>query len=270
MAPASLQCRVAAVPAVTAPQPRPTLAARSGARLAIRSSRVASAGSTEQGASEQSPAPRPSSSLLQTISHLDALLGVQEKEQLAAAQAAEAAAAAAEAAAAAAAAEPQPSHWADLPPEERTRRATLSKRRDALAARQQELAALQDKEERKANYHRQRAFVLARQQRELVAQQEELWAAMEPEAAAAYRARQEEELAAAEAATRRQFFQMGAATGVVFAVAAATEMGIAYEAADRIRERRQRALERLGGGNPLGNAIGALRERIAALDEPPF
>ena len=33
--------------------------------------------------------------------------------------------------------------WADLPPEERTRRAILSKRRDALAARQQELATLQ-------------------------------------------------------------------------------------------------------------------------------
>lgn len=73
------------------------------------------------------------------------------------------------------------------------------------------LHASQAKEERKANYHRQRAFVLSRQQRELAAQQEELWAAMEPEAAAAYRARKEEERAAAEAATRRQFFQVGAA-----------------------------------------------------------
>lgn len=60
--------------------------------------------------------------------------------------------------------------------------------------------------------------------------------------------------------------QMGAATGVVFAAAAASEMGIAYEAADQARERQQRA----AGGSPLGNALGALRERIAALDEQPF
>ncbi len=60
---------------------------------------------------------------------------------------------------------------------------------------------------------------------------------------------------------------MGAATGVVFAAAAASEMGIAYEAADQARERQQRASS---GASPLGNLLGALRERIAGLDEPPF
>lgn len=108
---AALQCRAAA-PARHSSQPRPAFSSRGPARArpVIHCSPLSAAGGTEQGSCEQSPAARPSSSLQNTISHLDALLGVQEKEQLAAAQAAEAAAAAAAAAAAVAAAEPQPSH----------------------------------------------------------------------------------------------------------------------------------------------------------------
>lgn len=63
--------------------------------------------------------------------------------------------------------------------------------------------------------------------------------------------------------------QMGAATGAIFTLAAAaSEMGILYEAAEQARERRQQA----GGDRPLSDAVAALRERlrIAARHEPPF